>query len=65
MGADDFAHYGERLPSLMMFVGTGGAQLHTPAFAPGDEHVEQAARALLAGYLAATADGSRGAAPTR
>jgi len=65
MGADDFAHYGERLPSLMMFVGTGGAQLHTPAFAPGDEHVEQVARALLAGYLAATADGPRGAAPTR
>lgn len=55
MGADDFAHYGERLPSLMMFVGTGGAQLHTPDYAPGDEHVEQVARALLAGYLAATA----------
>lgn len=65
LGADDFAQYCERMPALMMFVGTGGAQLHTPAFAPGDEHVEQVARALLAGYLAATAGGPRGAAPSR
>jgi amidohydrolase len=55
MGADDFAHFSTVAPSLMMFVGTGGAQLHTPAFAPADDHVEQVARALLAGYLAAAA----------
>lgn len=55
MGADDFAHFSERLPSLMMFVGTGGGQLHTPSFAPPDEHVEHVAQALLAGYLAAGA----------
>lgn len=63
MGADDFAYYGERLPSIMMFVGTGGAELHTPAFAPGDEHVGQVARVLMAGYLAAVAQVSRGVAP--
>jgi amidohydrolase len=55
MGSDDFAHFSERLPSLMMFVGTGGAQLHTSGFAPPDEHVAGVAQALLAGYLAASA----------
>lgn len=55
MGADDFAHFSVLLPSLMMFVGTGGAQLHTAGFAPADEHVERVAQALLAGYLAACA----------
>lgn len=63
MGADDFAHFSAVVPSLMMFVGTGGAQLHTPAFAPGDEHVEQVARALLAGYLAAAAGRVPGRTP--
>ncbi|MGW6459497.1 M20 metallopeptidase family protein, partial [Streptomyces sp. NPDC055078] len=54
-GSDDFSYFSERLPSLMMFVGTHGGteRLHSATFAPGDEHVGQVARALLAGYLAA------------
>ena len=56
-GSDDFAYYSAKLPSLMMFVGTGGCgtveRLHSPTFAPDDRHVGDVARALLAGYLAA------------
>jgi amidohydrolase len=54
-GSDDFSYFSQKMPSLMMFVGThGGAErLHSAAFAPSDEHVGQVARALLAGYLAA------------
>lgn len=53
MGADDFAHFCKVVPSLMMFVGIGAGQLHTPGFAPRDEHVADVSRALLAGYVAA------------
>lgn len=54
-GADDFAYYCERFPSLMCFVGVdspSGAGLHHPAFAPPDRAVGDVARVLLAGYLA-------------
>jgi amidohydrolase len=55
-GADDFAHYSERMPALMMFVGVdGGAGLHDPRFLPPDDAVDTVARALLAGYVAALA----------
>lgn len=55
-GADDFAHYSERLPALMMFVGVdGGAGLHDPRFLPPDDAVDTVAVALLAGYVAAVA----------
>ena len=55
-GADDFAYYCERFPSLMCFVGVDSPPdvgLHHPAFAPPDRAVADAARVLLAGYLAA------------
>ncbi|GAA5160938.1 MULTISPECIES: M20 metallopeptidase family protein [Amycolatopsis] len=54
-GSDDFAYFSQAMPSLMMFVGTGGAgqRLHSATYAPGDEYVGHVAGALLAGYLAA------------
>lgn len=60
-GADDFAHYGAVLPSLMLFVGTGSADgvvgtapgLHHPEFSPDDDTVGEVARALLAATVAA------------
>jgi amidohydrolase len=58
-GADDFAYYSERVPSVMAFVGTGkgandGAGLHHPQFLPPDGAVADVAFTLLAGFLAAT-----------
>lgn len=54
-GADDFAFYAEKLPSLMMFVGTGptAGALHSAQFLPSEEIVDDTATALLAGVLAA------------
>ena len=53
-GADDFAHYGEHLPALMMFVGVdGGAGLHDPRFLPPDDAVDMVADTLIAGYVGA------------
>ncbi|WP_424534145.1 M20 metallopeptidase family protein [Sphaerisporangium viridialbum] len=54
-GADDFAHYAQRFPSLMMFVGTGAGsgKLHSADFLASDEAVDHTALALAAGYLAA------------
>jgi amidohydrolase len=54
MGADDFAFYGEHLPSLMMFVGVDGhgGGLHSAGFAPSDDAVRATMQALAAGYLA-------------
>ena len=54
-GADDFAFYAEKLPSLMMFVGTGSAAgaLHSAQFLPSEQIVDDTAIALLAGVLAA------------
>ena len=56
-GSDDFACYGDRYPSLMIFhgVGTGATDdpglLH-PSFAPDDDHVRGVATTMLAAYLA-------------
>lgn len=57
-GADDFAFYGEILPSVMTFVGAGNAQgstpeLHSAEFLPEDRIVRDTARIMIAGYLAA------------
>ncbi len=56
-GADDFACFAERYPSLMIFhgVGTGADDepgLHHPDFAPDDEHVRGVATTMLASYVA-------------
>jgi amidohydrolase len=57
-GADDFAHYTERFPSLMAFVGVGGGVgLHDPRFLPPEASVAAVADALLAGYVAAASRG--------
>jgi amidohydrolase len=57
LGSDDFASYGPALPTLMLFVGTGGGpgapMLHHPRYLPGDDHVRDVARALVAGWLGA------------
>ncbi|MGW5202736.1 M20 metallopeptidase family protein [Streptomyces spiralis] len=68
VGSDDFSFFSERLPALMMFVGThgDGTQLHSPTFLPDDARVRDVAHALLAGYLAAaelTAAGNAAAPP--
>lgn len=54
-GSDDFSYFSERLPSLMLFVGThgGSEQLHSPTFLPHDERIRDVGHAMLAGYLAA------------
>ena len=58
-GSDDFAYYCARYPSLMMFAGVGqpgtpdAPGLHHPAFLPREEAVEDVARVMLAGYVAA------------
>jgi amidohydrolase len=55
-GSDDFAVYGEVIPSLMIFVGAGAGHdspmLHDGRFLPADERVREVARAGLAGFLA-------------
>ena len=54
-GADDFAFYGTRVPSLMMFVGVAEqklGRLHAADFLPPDRATEDVARAMFAGYLA-------------
>lgn len=57
-GSDDFARYTERIPSIMLFLGTGdgtpGAPgLHHPRFVPPDDVVAEVARTYLAGYRGA------------
>ncbi|MFK0038493.1 M20 family metallopeptidase [Paenarthrobacter sp. NPDC090517] len=54
-GSDDFSYFSEKMPSLMMFVGTTGAgeRLHSSTFVPHDSHVHDVAHALLAGYVGA------------
>ena len=58
-GSDDFATYGDVVPILMMFVGTGtgpgSPMLHDATFLPPDGTVREVALALLAGWLAAVA----------
>ena len=55
-GSDDFATYGNALPILMLFVGTGSGagspMLHDSRFLPPDDTVRVGALALLAGWLA-------------
>jgi amidohydrolase len=55
-GSDDFATYGQVLPILMLFVGTGegpaGPILHDPRYLPDDDRVHDVAHALLVGWLA-------------
>lgn len=67
-GADDFSHYAEIAPTVMMFVGvhqdpqapisqpeTGGRPqigLHHPTFLPAPDAVGLVARSLMAGYVA-------------
>lgn len=60
-GADDFAYYGEVIPSLMIFAGVGDGDrrspgLHHPAFAPPDQVVAEVARIMLLSYFAVAAD---------
>lgn len=58
-GADDFAHFAARYPSLMMYVGVGEdrrpspATLHQPTFCPGDDAINDVAQTYLAGFIAA------------
>ena len=61
-GSDDFAAYCERIPSVMMFVGTGAelalvervqVGLHHERFLPDDENIRLAAYALASGYVGA------------
>lgn len=57
-GADDFAHYCQVVPSLMVFVGVdGGAGLHDGRFLPPETSIAVVADALLAGYVAAACNG--------
>jgi amidohydrolase len=55
-GADDFAHYCRSIPALMIFVGVDGPGLHDPTFVPPDSAIRSVAHALLAGYVAASAE---------
>ncbi|MGP3920704.1 M20 metallopeptidase family protein [Nonomuraea sp. 10N515B] len=56
VGADDFSFFAQRVPSVMLFVGTNtDVSLHSDRFLPDDEDIERVARAMLAGYLGACA----------
>jgi len=59
LGADDFSHFGQRVPIVMMFVGTGEEAdsrhdigLHHAKFLPQDHTIRTVAAALAAGYVA-------------
>lgn len=61
-GADDFSHYSELVPILMMFVGTGPGPtrdgrhqvgLHHAQFLPDEDSVRHTAVVLAAGYVGA------------
>ncbi|AQA05465.1 hypothetical protein BVC93_27285 [Mycobacterium sp. MS1601] len=57
-GADDFAYYVSRFPSVMIFAGVGdGAAdspgLHHPRFAPADDIIADVARIMVVAYFAA------------
>jgi metal-dependent amidase/aminoacylase/carboxypeptidase family protein len=56
-GSDDFAYYGDVVPSAMIFVGTGPGDssspgLHHPAFAPADAMVRNLAKIMLVSLAA-------------
>jgi amidohydrolase len=58
-GSDDFGYFAAAVPSLMMFLGLGGAPgdqgrpLHHAQFLPSDEAVEAVAHAQVAAYTGA------------
>lgn len=59
LGADDFSHFGQRLPIAMMFVGTGeeadtrhDVGLHHARFLPGEDTIRTVAASLAAGFVA-------------
>jgi amidohydrolase len=52
MGVDDFSFFSERVPSLMMFVGTRGERLHRSTFLPEGAAVCRVVLAMIAGYRA-------------
>ena len=58
-GSDDFSAYCDVMPSLMMFVGTGGAAsgvevgLHHARYLPDNDALRRAAIAYAAGYVGA------------
>jgi amidohydrolase len=57
-GADDFAFYVSRFPSLMIFAGVGDARpgtpgLHHPSFVPDDSVIGEVARIMVVSYFAA------------
>ena len=53
LGADDFSFFAEKIPSLMLFVGTETTEgLHSSTFLPNDDDVYRVARAMMSGYLA-------------
>ena len=59
LGADDFSHFGQRLPIAMMFVGTGeeadtrhDVGLHHARFLPAEHTIRTVAAALAAGFVA-------------
>lgn len=62
-GSDDFAFFGEQVPSVMSFIGVGDGQidgpgLHSSTFLPMDSAIQDTALLMLAGYLAASEDHS-------
>jgi amidohydrolase len=68
-GADDFAFYSEKIPSVMIFVGTNNEELglpglHHPEFAPPDEIISEVCAAYLAGFRGALAAVVGGAVST-
>ena len=59
LGADDFSHFGQHVPIVMMFVGTGeepdtryDVGLHHAQYLPAEETIETVAVALASGYVA-------------
>lgn len=70
-GGDDFARYGTKWPSLMVFAGLldapgfTAAPLHSPVFLPPDEAVREVALAQTLAYLAAAGTGPKEAASRR
>lgn len=59
LGADDFSHFGQRVPIVMMFVGTGeeadtrhNIGLHHAKFLPGEHTIRTVSAALAAGFVA-------------
>lgn len=59
LGADDFSHFGQHVPIVMMFVGTGeeagtrhDTGLHHARYLPDEDTIRTVAIALASGYVA-------------